>query len=120
MTTTSRPLGSKHRAWSALALAASLTGASAVANADTLSDLKEQTETLQRKVTELENSQQKAAPNNAVTGGSTPGSFKLPGSDTSVKLGGYVKLDAIYSNITQGVDAVANQQTVDSAIPFPM
>jgi outer membrane DcaP-like protein len=117
MTTTNRPLGSKHRAWSALALAVSLTGASAIAHADTLSDLKEQTEALQRKVAELESAQQKAASNGAVTGGSMPGSFKLPGSDTSIKLGGYVKFDAIYSNLTQGVDAVANQQTVDSAIP---
>ena len=96
-----------------MALAVSLTCASTIAHADTLSDLKEQTETLQRKVTELENAQQKPA----VTEGSIPGSFKLTGSDTSIKLGGYVKLDAIYSNITQGVDAVANQQTVDTAIP---
>lgn len=117
MTTTKRPSSSKHRAWSALALGMSLTGASAVAHADALSDLKEQTETLQRKVSELENAQQKAASNGAATPGSAPGSFKLPGSDTSIKLGGYVKLDAIYSNITQGVDAVANQQTVDTAIP---
>ena len=98
---------------SSIALAVSLACASAVAHADTLSDLKQQTETLQRKVTELENAQQKPA----VTEGSIPGSFKLPGSDTSIKFGGYVKLDAIYSNITQGVDAVANQQTVDTAIP---
>jgi hypothetical protein len=117
MTTTTRTLSSKHPAWSALALAVSLTSASAIAHADALSDLKEQTEALQRKVTELENVQQKAASNNALTVGSAPGSFKLPGSDTSIKLGGYVKFDAIYSNITQGVDAVANQQTVDSAIP---
>lgn len=117
MTTTKRPSSSKHRAWSALALGISLAGASAVAHADALSELKEQTETLQRKVAELENAQQKTASNGAVTGGSAPGSFKLPDSDTSIKLGGYVKLDAIYSNITQGVDAVANQQTVDTAIP---
>jgi len=110
---TTRSLGLKHQAWSALTLAASLTGASAIANADTLSDLKEQTETLQGKVAELENARQKPA----VTEGTIPGSFKLPGSATSIKLGGYVKLDAIYSNITQGVDAVANQQSVDSAIP---
>ena len=31
-----------------------------------------------------------------VVGGSLPGSFKLPGTDTSMKLGGYAKLDAIY------------------------
>lgn len=30
-----------------------------------------------------------------VVGGSMPGSFKLPGTNTSVKFGGYVKLDAI-------------------------
>ena len=52
MTTTSRPLGSKHHALSALALAVSLASASA-AHADALSDLKDQTETLQRKVTDL-------------------------------------------------------------------
>lgn len=30
-----------------------------------------------------------------VVGGSVPGSFKLPGTDTSIKFGGYAKLDAI-------------------------
>lgn len=38
-----------------------------------------------------------------VTGGSTPGSFRLPGSDTSVAIFGYVKLDAIYSSRSAGV-----------------
>jgi hypothetical protein len=114
---TTGPLGSKHHAWSALALAVSLTGAGAVARADALSDLREQTEALQRKVNELEAAQQKPAPASAVTGGAIPGSFTLPGSNTSIKLGGYVKFDAVYSDITQGVDAVANQQTVDNAIP---
>ncbi len=114
--TTNGPLG-LHHVWSAVTLAVSLTGAGAVARADTLSDLREQTEALQRKVNELENAQQKTAPTSAVTGGDIPGSFKLPGSNTSIKLGGYVKFDAVYSNITQGVDAVANQQTVDNAIP---
>src|SRR2546422_3339610 len=117
MTTTNGPLGSKHRAWSALALAVSLTGAGAVARADALSDLREQTEALQRKVNELEDAQKKTAPASVVTGGAVPGSFTLPGSNTSIKLGGYVKFDAVYSDITQGVDAVANQQTVDNAIP---
>jgi Porin subfamily len=88
MATTNRPLGLNHHALKALAVAVSLSGMSSIAHAE-----------------------------DAVTGGSMPGSFKLPGSDTSVKLGGYVKFDAIYSNITQGVDAVANQQTVDSSIP---
>jgi len=117
MATSSKPLVLKHRGWSALTLAVSLAGAGAVARADDLSDLRAQTEALQRKVGELENAQRKTAPDNAITAGSTPGSFKLPDSNTSIKLGGYVKFDAIYSNITQGVDAVANQETVDTAIP---
>src|SRR6266550_3029126 len=107
----------KHHAWSALALAVSLTGAGAAARADTLSDLREQTDALQRKVNQLEDAQRKPVPTGAVTGGAIPGSFTLSGSDTSIKLGGYVKFDAVYSDITQGVDAVANQQTVDTAIP---
>lgn len=32
----------------------------------------------------------------AVVGGSMPGSFRLPGTSTSIKFGGYAKLDAIY------------------------
>jgi len=117
MAASGKPLVSKHHAWSALALAVSLTGAGAVARADALSDLREQTEALQRKVNELENAQRKTAPDSALTAGSTLGSFRLPDSSTSIKLGGYVKFDAVYSDITQGVDAVANQQTVDTAIP---
>src|SRR5260221_3530860 len=117
MTTINTRLGSKHDAWSALALAVSLTGADAVARADTLSDLKERTDTLQRRVNELENTQQKTAPTGVVTGGDIPGSFRLPGSTTSIKLGGYVKFDAVYSDITQGVDALADHQNVDSAVP---
>jgi hypothetical protein len=111
MSATRRPLNSKHGVRSAFALAVSLAGACSVAHADALLDLQEQTETLQRKVAELEQSQNKIAPDSARAGGS------IPGSNTSIKFGGYVKLDALYSNITQGVDAVANQQTVVSAIP---
>ena len=37
-----------------------------------------------------------AAPANAVVGGDKPGSFRLPGSNTSVNIGGYAKLDLIY------------------------
>ena len=37
------------------------------------------------------------------------GTFRLPGSDTSVTLGGYVKLDAILSDKSTGVDSVGDQ-----------
>ncbi|MBX9611516.1 MAG: porin [Burkholderiales bacterium] len=43
-----------------------------------------------------------AAPAGAVTGGDIPGSFKLPGSNTSIKFGGYVKADALFSNRSVG------------------
>ena len=46
-----------------------------------------------------------------VVGGNMPGSFKLPGTNTSVKFGGYAKLDAIYD--TNGHDAqFANFATI--------
>lgn len=45
---------------------------------------------------QIEQQQATPAPAQAVTGGDKPGSFKLPGTNTSVKIGGYVKGDAIY------------------------
>lgn len=48
---------------------------------------------------------------NVVTGGDVPGSFKLPGSDTSVKIGGYVKLDGIYR--VSGADPSNGQDESD-------
>ena len=52
------------------------------------------------------------APAQAVTGGDQPGSFKLPGTDTSIKIGGYVKGDLIYDVDTDTGDSFAS-----SAIP---
>jgi outer membrane DcaP-like protein len=93
----------------AIAIAFGATGTAA--GADELQELKAQIEALQKKVSELEQKQEKseqrqtvASPDNVVTGGSTKGSFKLPGSSTSVTLGGYVKLDAVFSNPSAGVD----------------
>lgn len=53
---------------------------------------------------------------NVVTGGKTKGSFKLPGSDTSITLGGYVKLDAVYSNPSAGVDSASDLMLNPSSI----
>ncbi len=78
-------------------------------------DLKSQIEQLQSRLDQLEKQQgatdakvdakQAAAPADAVVGGDFPGSFKLPGSDTSMAIHGYTKLDVL-------VDI--NQQTGDS------
>jgi hypothetical protein len=53
-----------------------------------------------------------------VTGGATPGSFKLPGSDTSVTIFGYAKLDAIYSSRSAGAAALGDQFLFPSQIPL--
>jgi outer membrane DcaP-like protein len=99
----------------ALAIAIGAGGPAITARADELQDLKAQVEALQKKVGELETKQETAekkqaaaVPDNVVTGGATKGSFKLPGSNTSVTLGGYVKLDAVYSNPSAGVGTTAD------------
>jgi len=67
-----------------------------------MDELKAQLDALQGRLDQLENqkpiaaSVAAAAPANAVMGGDFPGSFKLPGSDTSFAIHGYTKLDFIY------------------------
>jgi hypothetical protein len=59
-----------------------------------------------------------AAASDVVTGGATQGSFKLPGSDTSITLGGYIKLDAIYSDRAAGRGATTGDQEYEAgAVP---
>ncbi|TAN70597.1 MAG: porin [Methylobacter sp.] len=57
----------------------------------------------------------KAAP--AVTVGDVKGTFKIPGTDTSLGFGGYVKLDANYSSIGMGGDKLGDQHLVVTQIP---
>jgi len=66
-------------------------------------DLKSQIEALQNRLdnvevqqTRIEERQESVAPANAVVGGEFPGSWKMPGSDTSISFSGYVKTDLIY------------------------
>jgi len=66
---------------------------------------------LQTKVEALEQSEM-LVPANVVTGGDKPGTFKLPGSDTSVQLGGYIKADVIYN-----FDSDLGDSLAASAIP---
>jgi len=68
-------------------------------------------------VNQLEDAQRKTAPTGAVTGRAMPGSIhasRLGHIDQARRVR---QVRRRYSDITQGVDAVANQQTVDSAIP---
>lgn len=106
-----------------LAVSMALSGLAASALADPLRDLQAQVDVLLKKVAELEQNQAKNDPlqspsgaTNVVTGGATPGSFKLPGSNTSVTVGGYVKLDAIYSDRSAGVGSTADQEYEAGAV----
>ena len=103
---------------------------SSTANAQAMEDLRQQIQTLQNKVVDLEQQQQaleQAQQANArklaeesrdtLTAGTTKGSFKLPGSNTSVTLGGYVKLDAVFSNPSAGVGSTADLFLQPAAIP---
>ena len=99
------------------AIAALLAGAAGMAHADALQDLKAEVDALRKEVAGLKNQPTGAAPANAVTAGATKGSFKLPGSDTSVTIGGYAKLDALYSSRSAGTNAAADQFFDPTAIP---
>ena len=70
-----------------IAAAVALTAAPAVANE--IAELKAQIEALQQRLAEIE-AAQKDAEKKAVTAGET-GGWKLPGSDTSVSISGYVR-----------------------------
>ena len=82
-------------------------------SADPVDELKVQVDALQKKVTQLE----KSPAGDVVTGGATKGSFKLPGSDTSVTIGGYVKLDAVFSSRSAGVGSTGDLELEPSSIP---
>jgi hypothetical protein len=107
------------------AVATALITLTLTAHADPIDDLKAQVDALSKKLAELEQQRASdmaqpaaAAPSNVVTGGATKGSFKLPGSNTSVTLGGYVKADAIYSNRAVGRGGnTADQEYEAGAIP---
>ena len=86
------------------ALLASLVLAAATARAEDKGALQEQVDALQRKVDALQ-----SAPKNA-----TP----LPRSDTSLTFGGYVKLDAIWSDKSAGVASVGDQQLNINLVPL--
>ncbi|THF59321.1 hypothetical protein E6O51_16155 [Pseudothauera rhizosphaerae] len=106
----------------ALAIAAALAAPAAHADTqDELKVLKAQIEALQKSLAALEQKQNRietqVSPANVVTAGATKGSFKLPGSDTSIKIGGYVKLDAIHSSRSAGANSQADLVLVPGSIP---
>lgn len=66
-------------------------------------DLRARLESLRARLDELEAraaadaARERAVPAQAVTAGAFPGSWKLPGTDTSITFSGFVKVDTIYT-----------------------
>jgi len=52
-----------------------------------------------------------------VTVGDIKGSFKIPGTDTSLALGGYAKLDLVYNSISTGFNNYTDLLLVPGSIP---
>lgn len=94
------------------------------AQADEVSELKAQLKALQQRIEVLEKrpvesqvvtaTGEKAAPAKPVK----KGYFVIPGTETSVKIGGYAKLDAIYNDVSAGDNSVADQLFLPKYIPL--
>jgi hypothetical protein len=83
--------------------------------ADTLDDMRRQIDTLQDQVQQLEKSK-----TNASDQAKTPkkGSVMLSGINTELTIGGYAKLDVVYSDVSAGADSDANLFFYPRAIPL--
>lgn len=53
----------------------------------------------------------------AVTVGDAKGTYKIPGTDTSIGIGGFVKMDTLFSNVSAGRDELGDQLLIFSQIP---
>lgn len=101
-----------------------LLGASA-ASADELSELRQQVQLLQQRLESIEAARKKeaeapkpAASAQAVTGGDVKGSFKLPGSETSISISGYVKAVGMHSSATAGPNNPGDELLIPGTIPL--
>ena len=89
--------------------AIALLAAQVPAAADEMEELRTQIQSLQNKMGKLEATQRRkrqVAPAAAVEAGAKPRSWKLPGTNTSMQIGGYAKLDLIYDVNAQGGDSI--------------
>ncbi len=53
-----------------------------------------------------------------VTVGEAKGTFKIPGTSTSLGFGGYVKLDAVYNSVSAGGNMAADQMFFPGLVPL--
>ena len=87
--------------------------------ADSLDDLKRQIDALQHQVQEIEKKQAADTGKTDVPSkGNGKGSFRLPGLNTELTIGGYVKLDVVHSDASAGVDSDSDRYFYPPAIPL--
>jgi hypothetical protein len=89
-----------------------LSGQAAVA--DDSSDVRQQIEALQKKVEALE----KQASGSSVRTSGAKGYFELPGADTEIRIGGYAKLDLVYSDVSAGDKSAFDQFYGPTTVPL--
>ena len=114
----SRPLSRQVAQTLAGSSIALMIGYSSIAAADSVDELKTQVEQLLQRIEKLETEQATQAETSsnekAVVAGDIPGSFKLPGTNTSISVSGYVKGDFIYdSNSDLGDSFIASSIPAD-------
>ena len=111
----------------AFVLSAPLALGSFAAKADELSDLRANNELLQQRLDQLAQvglQRPAVAPGTPSIAGSFPRSFLIPGTDTSIQIGGYVDLSASYyfqggSNNSNAAVPPVNGAPVASGLPLP-
>jgi len=94
-------------------------GEATAASDDEIAALRAQIEAMQERLDELETKQQETerevteTRENTLSAGSTPGRYKLPGTDTEIAIGGYVKTDFIF-DVNEGVGDLFIPENIDT------
>ncbi len=80
-----------------------------------VSEINAKLDALQREVSELKANS--VAKDNVVTRGEIKGSYKIPGTNTSIAIGGFVKGSVIWSSVSSGSNSIGDQATVPNMVP---
>lgn len=103
-----------------VALGLATGGEATAASDDEIAALRAQIEAMQERLDDLESEQQETEEDvaetreNTLSAGSTPGRYKLPGTETEVEIGGYVKTDFIFDTDEKSGDLFVTENITTS------